>query len=118
MTVSYNSDEKTEEINKLKSFVSGEKGVKEIAMFNNQNAKVMINNKEKEVTVVIPENKNTFKEFITLRDRKTHEPINLGDNGIVISEKAARNIGAKVGDKVKILNENDVSAEHRCKSRR
>ena len=111
MTVSYNSDEKTEEINKLKSFVSGEKGVKEIAMFNNQNAKVMINNKEKEVTVVIPENKNTFKEFITLRDRKTHEPINLGDNGIVISEKAARNIGAKVRDKVKILNENDVSAE-------
>lgn len=111
MTVSYDSDEKTEDINKLKSFVSGENGVEEIAMFHNQNAKVMINNKEKEVTVIIPENKNTFKEFITLRDRKTHTPVKLSDNGIVISEKAARNLDVKVGDKVKILNEKDVSAE-------
>lgn len=111
MTVSYDSDEKTEDINKLKSFVSGENGVEEIAMFHNQNAKIMINNKEKEVTVIIPENKNTFKEFITLRDRKTHTPVKLSDNGIVISEKAARNLDVKVGDKVKILNEKDVSAE-------
>lgn len=111
MTVSYDSDEKKEDINKLKSFVSGENGVEEIAMFHNQNAKVMINNKEKEVTVIIPENKNTFKEFITLRDRKTHTPVKLSDNGIVISEKAARNLDVKVGDKVKILNEKDVSAE-------
>lgn len=111
MTVSYDSDEKTEDINKLKSFVSGENGVEEIAMFHNQNAKVMINNKEKEVTVIIPENKNTFKEFITLRDRKNHTPVKLSDNGIVISEKAARNLDVKVGDKVKILNEKDVSAE-------
>lgn len=110
MTASYDSDEKTENVEYLKSLISNEKGVKEIGMFHNQNAKVMINNKEKEVTVVIPENKNTFDDFIVLRDRKSHTPIKL-DKGIVISEKAARNLDAKVGDKVKILNENDVSAE-------
>lgn len=111
MTASYDSDEKTEDVEYLKSLISNEKGVKEIGMFHNQNAKVMINNKEKEVTVVIPENKNTFKEFIELRERKSHTPIKLDNKGIVISEKAARNLDAKVGDKVKILNENDVSAE-------
>ena len=111
MTASYDSDEKTEDVEYLKSLISNEKGVKEIGMFHNQNAKVMINNKEKEVTVVIPENKNTFKNFIDLRDRKSHTPIKLDNKGIVISEKAARNLDAKVGDKVKILNENDVSAE-------
>lgn len=111
MTASYDSDEKTEDVEYLKSLISNEKGVKEIGMFHNQNAKVMINNKEKEVTVVIPENKNTFKDFIELRERKSHTPIKLDNNGIVISEKAARNLDAKVGDKVKILNENDVSAE-------
>ena len=110
MTASYDSDEKTENVEYLKSLISNEKGVKEIGMFHNQNAKVMINNKEKEVTVVIPENKNTFDDFIVLRDRQSHNPIKL-DKGIVISEKAARNLDAKVGDKVKILNENDVSAE-------
>ena len=110
MTASYDSDEKTEDVEYLKSLISNEKGVKEIGMFHNQNAKVMINNKEKEVTVVIPENKNTFDDFIVLRDRQSHNPIKL-DKGIVISEKAARNLDAKVGDKVKILNENDVSAE-------
>lgn len=111
MTASYDSDEKTEDVEYLKSLISNEKGVKEIGMFHNQNAKVMINNKEKEVTVVIPENKNTFKDFIELRERKSHTPIKLDNKGIVISEKAARNLDAKVGDKVKILNENDVSAE-------
>lgn len=111
MTASYDSDEKTEDVEYLKSLISNEKGVKEIGMFHNQNAKVMINNKEKDVTVVIPENKNTFKDFIELRERKSHTPIKLDNNGIVISEKAARNLDAKVGDKVKILNENDVSAE-------
>ena len=111
MTASYDSDEKTENVEYLKSLISNEKGVKEIGMFHNQNAKVMINNKEKEVTVVIPENKNTFKDFIELRERKSHTPIKLDNKGIVISEKAARNLDAKVGDKVKILNENDVSAE-------
>lgn len=111
MTASYDSDEKTEDLEYLKSLISNEKGVKEIGMFHNQNAKVMINNKEKEVTVVIPENKNTFKDFIELRERKSHTPIKLDNKGIVISEKAARNLDAKVGDKVKILNENDVSAE-------
>lgn len=111
MTASYDSDEKTEDVEYLKSLISNEKGVKEIGMFHNQNAKIMINNKEKEVTVVIPENKNTFKEFIELRERKSHTPIKLDNKGIVISEKAARNLDAKVGDKVKILNENDVSAE-------
>lgn len=111
MTASYDSDEKTEDVEYLKSLISNEKGVKEIGMFHNQNAKVMINNKEKEVTVVIPENKNTFKNFIDLRDRKSHTPIKLDNKGIVISEKAARNLDAKVGDKVKILNENDVSAD-------
>ena len=111
MTASYDSDEKIEDVEYLKSLISNEKGVKEIGMFHNQNAKVMINNKEKEVTVVIPENKNTFKNFIDLRDRKSHTPIKLDNKGIVISEKAARNLDAKVGDKVKILNENDVSAD-------
>lgn len=111
MTVSYDYDEKIDEVNKLKSFIENEKGVKEIGMFNNQNAKIMLNNKEKEVTVVIPEKEETFKRFLTLRDRKTHNPIELKDDGIVISEKAARNLNIKVGDKVKILNENDVSAE-------
>lgn len=111
MTASYDSDEKTEDVEYLKSLISNEKGVKEIGMFHNQNAKVMINNKEKEVTVVIPENKNTFKDFIELRERKSHTPIKLDNKGIVISEKAARNLDAKVGDKVKILNENDVSTE-------
>lgn len=111
MTASYDSDEKTEDVEYLKTLISNEKGVKEIGMFHNQNAKVMINNKEKEVTVVIPENKNTFKNFIDLRDRKSHTPIKLDNKGIVISEKAARNLDAKVGDKVKILNENDVSAD-------
>lgn len=111
MTASYDSDEKTEDVEYLKTLISNEKGVKEIGMLHNQNAKVMINNKEKEVTVVIPENKNTFKNFIDLRDRKSHTPIKLDNKGIVISEKAARNLDAKVGDKVKILNENDVSAD-------
>lgn len=111
MTTSFDSDEKTADIDYLKTFIEGEKDIKKIGMFNNQNAKVMINNKEKEVTVVIPEDKDNFKEFITLRDRKKHTPIKLRDDGIVISEKAARNMDAKIGDKVKILNEKDVSSE-------
>ena len=110
VSVGFDSTEKTAEVEKLTKYIDSTSSVKSYELFNNQNGKVIVNDDEKEVTLVVPQDKSKMKNFVTLRDRRTHEPQKLSDKEVVISEKAARNLNVKVGDTVKLVNENDVSA--------
>ena len=50
--------------------------------------------------IIIGENKKQFEKMFILRDRTTHEKINLDESGIVINERLSQVIGAKLGDKI------------------
>ncbi|MBP0967700.1 MAG: FtsX-like permease family protein, partial [Oscillospiraceae bacterium] len=53
-----------------------------------------------EVTVTVPEDAETFSDYIVLRDRKTKEPCTLADSGIILNEKLAALLNITVGDNV------------------
>ena len=64
----------------------------------------------KHITIVVPENAQEYKEFLTLRDRKTKADIELDDDGVVITDKLSRDLGVKIGDTIQINNSyNDKS---------
>lgn len=60
------------------------------------------------VEVVVPSDVHALGSFVALRDRVSAEPIDLDADTIVLTEKAATELGAKVGDTVTLYDENDV----------
>lgn len=54
--------------------------------------------KEVNVYLMVPEDGQEFQNYVIFRDRKTKEPYNLGDEGILLSEKTAKLLDVSVGD--------------------
>ena len=50
--------------------------------------------------LVVPESAAALSQFVTLRDRRTHEPYVMEENGVVITEKLAKETGLSVGDAI------------------
>lgn len=53
-----------------------------------------------EVSMWVPKEKNQFPSFFDLHERISQEPLNLGEDGAVITEKIARLFDVSVGDEL------------------
>ena len=61
---------------------------------------VRANHRSYEVSVIVPDEPEHIRDFIVMRDRKTHSAIELQDDGIILNEKLAKLLGVSVGDSV------------------
>lgn len=52
------------------------------------------------VSVITPEDAASFQELWVMRTRVGHEPITLGEDGVIITEKLSNLLGVKVGDEL------------------
>ena len=68
------------------------------------NAKIKSSGDEIAVTLICPENKEDFLNYIFLRERISQKQITLGSTGLIITEKLAKELGVKVGDAVTVNN--------------
>lgn len=55
-------------------------------------------NDKQSITLLATDDAYNFNEYLTLRDRKTHQPQILVNNGAVISERLAEMLNVSVGD--------------------
>ncbi len=76
--------------------------VLEVAQYNGT---VDVNGKEQSVTIAVPMDLSKFPEFVDLRTRNGHEPVSLSDEGGVITEKLAKDLGVGIGDTIEIEND-------------
>lgn len=67
----------------------------------NESASLRKDGKDLDISIVIPEDNNKFKEFVNLR-RDKKNPINLEDAGAVITENASNILNIKENDKIKV----------------
>lgn len=58
--------------------------------------------KSKDVYLNVPEKTDGFEDFIVLRDRVSHEEYFLDEDGAVLTEKMAKELGVKSGDTIYI----------------
>lgn len=84
------------------SFINDLSEVDNSLMILSENGKISTETGEKDISIIIPESQEKFKEFITLKNRKSKENYSLNNKGIIISEKAAKDAKIKVGDEVKV----------------
>lgn len=101
MTVDLDNKIDEEEYEGVLNWLHKEDDIKEY-MANETITVKAIGNKEKDATLVIPESIEDFEEFITLRKRINKEQFKLSNDGVVLNEKLAKQIGVKVGDNLKI----------------
>lgn len=59
--------------------------------------------KTMEVYMVIPEQSETFQDYIVLRDRRSQEKLPLMEDQLIVNEKLAKVMGWSTGDKVTVL---------------
>lgn len=79
----------------------------DILEIKNNSASLEKDKENLDISVVIPNDKQKFKDFVNLReDRKT--PIDLEKAGAVITENASKKLGIKVNDKIKIKVDDDL----------
>ncbi len=59
-------------------------------------------------SVVVPEDPGGLADFLTVRTRVGHEPLSIGDDGVVLAEKLANELGVGVGDTVRLAEQNEM----------
>ncbi len=58
--------------------------------------------------LVVPQDASGLQEFVTLRERVGHETLELGDEGVVLSEKLATELNVEEGDIIHLYEEDTV----------
>ncbi|HJA68233.1 MAG TPA: FtsX-like permease family protein [Candidatus Mediterraneibacter cottocaccae] len=58
-----------------------------------------------DVYLNVPEETDSFPEFVVLRDRVSHEEYSLSDSGAALTEKMAKELDVEVGDEITIRDE-------------
>lgn len=59
--------------------------------------------KDKNTSIVVPQNLDSFKNLLSLHTRIGHNPLELNDDSVIITEKMATELGVKAGDKVAVV---------------
>jgi putative ABC transport system permease protein len=67
-----------------------------------QNVELVEGDTTKSAILSVPEGTEKLKDYIVFRNRKTKEAVPLTDNGAVLTEKLANQLGVKAGDTVYI----------------
>lgn len=80
--------------------------IEKYTFISSENAKVLDSKKDKEVTIVVPENKGDFQDFVSLRTRANQEDLALGDGRVIITDQIAQDYRLKPGDILRLQNDN------------
>ena len=107
MSLVTQSDMTDKQIYELRESLSNIDEINKYEFFSYENGDIKVNNNTKEITIVVPENLEKMDKFIHLQDRKTQNPIELNNKGIVLTEKIARDLGVKAGDEIELINSDD-----------
>ena len=111
MSLVIQSDMTDKQIYELRESLSNTAEINKYEFFSYENGDIKVNNTTKEITIVVPENLEKMDKFIHLQDRKTQNPIELNNKGIVLTEKIARDLGVKAGDEIELINSDDKKAK-------
>ena len=108
VNISLKEDYKNDDLSKINDFILENGQIENILNVNVESVKIDKNNNNQSIQLIVPENVDELKNFVSLQSRKNKkEKYKLDDNGIIISEKLSKLLDTKVGDEIKIKNADD-----------
>ena len=96
-----------DEINTLKSELENKNEIKKCVEVHMLSDEIKKGDLKEEAQIIVTDNPDTLNEVIRLKDKKTGEMLKLNDDEIIITDKLAQLIDAKVGDEITILDADD-----------
>jgi putative ABC transport system permease protein len=66
---------------------------------------------EKDISIIVPKDLIGIDNFIHLQDRKNETKIDIPEEGIIITDQISRSLKLQVGDKIKLVNNEDTEAQ-------
>ena len=79
--------------------------------FSESPVTIRANGKKEESTFRIPSDPSVLEEYMTLRERISHEPIDYEKGSVVLTEKSAENLGVGPGDTITLTAEDGTEQE-------
>ena len=105
ISISLNEAKKEEDLKNIEETLLENEYITKTIGANVQSVKIIKNDNNQNIQLVVPENIENIGEFITLRDRKNQEDIyTLDDSGVIITEKLADLLDIKEGDEILLEN--------------
>ncbi|WP_195428200.1 ABC transporter permease [Clostridium sp. D46t1_190503_E9] len=102
LTINIDKDASDLEKQDIFSDISSLKEVDKLLMVQSESAKIVTDDGDKDIYIIVPESLDKFDQFINLKNRLSKEEIKLKNDGVILSEKAAKKANVKLGDEVKI----------------
>lgn len=107
MMISLKNTLTEEEISSLVTEVEGKDEIEKCVKVYMTAETVKKNELDEDVQIIVTNNPESLEEVIKLKDLDKGEKINLTDNGVVITDKLAQLIDAKIGDEIILLDADD-----------
>ena len=106
-----NSDADEEERENLETYLDKEKEIATVSQGYLKKTNVKRGKDQKEVYLYAPLDLEKNKDFLVFRDRRTHEKYQLGEEDAILTEKAAKALEVKKGDKLSVEKEDGEFVE-------
>lgn len=97
------------ELTEFNDLLSGNQYVEDSLSVYQVSVDISNQQNEESIVLIVPSDEERFKSFTDLRTRVKHKPVILEDEGIVLTEKLAKNLSVSIGDRVKLDGGNDYS---------
>lgn len=112
MNVAIKEECTSEQIEEEKNKLLTQEKISSILPVYMKNIEITNKKNNQDIQLIVPDNREEIKEFITLRNRKNHkETYDLTENKVIITEKIAKLLELKVGDILVIKNKDGIEKE-------
>ncbi len=101
----YYEDASADEKEELMEYLGDAGDVDDYLEVSMSSATLKEGSKQWDVYMVVPKDAETFAEYVKLHDRITKESYDLGDDGIILNEKAAKELEVEAGDTLVIMSD-------------
>ena len=112
INISLKEEKYGKNLESLKEKIKENDEIESILGVNIQSVKIIKNDNNQSIQLIIPEDVNQLEDYISLRDRKNKENKYILDNtGIILSEKLANLLEIKKGDIILLENSDGIRKE-------
>lgn len=91
-----------DQIQALEEELDGNSSIKASTKLMDATVDLSFRGQTKSLTMYIPEDKNALKDYIVFRTRVGHDNLTLEDDGVILTEQIAKNLGIHPGDTISI----------------
>ncbi|MBU3106808.1 FtsX-like permease family protein [Clostridium gasigenes] len=102
MTIGFDSNTDMQNQEEIIKEVSKKGEITDYTSIKTKNVDISSDEATEAVTIIVPKYKNEFNNFIDLKSRKNKEEVEIQEDGIILTEKAAKQLKVRIGDTIYI----------------